>query len=428
MVSDRIALSAVGLPWLDQLGQGYRQLANATHALDPQHRPYPLHFGTAVAIIGGGIGGMTAAKELGRNKNIKVTLVNPTDDFLYQPLYSYNRLGFVRKFSLKQILGKLKNIRIINDYATQVNYNNNLHKGTLRLGKSQAIPFDHLIVATGSRSCHSDGKLHYHTPSDIKKIRTALISCLNQAYKHYLENPENTDLEKEMSIRLLGAGISSVELAFQIKQLSDLLIEELYPKFKEHRPTITIYDDHSVFLEKLHPKVRKVIIQALQSEGIHIRTNYQQLSSAAELSSGMTVYIGGTEANVSEELLPGVPITRVDKKNRLLVNKRLEVQPGLYAIGDAAAVFDNNIGYIQKTSGQLSVQHAKAISRIIQAQIAGKPIKADFIFREYGHCISLGQNNALISYTGLPRPFDCILIKGRLAAWIKNIYYTFLTG
>jgi NADH dehydrogenase FAD-containing subunit len=104
------------------------------------------------------------------------------------------------------------------------------------------------------------------------------------------------------------------------------------------------------------------------------------------------------------------------------------VQPGLYAIGDAAAVFDNNIGYIQKTSGQLSVQHAKAISRIIQAQIAGKPIKADFIFREYGHCISLGQNNALISYTGLPRPFDCILIKGRLAAWIKNIYYTFLTG
>ena len=442
-----VARQAQALPWTHELRQACRDLESRT-ASHKQVQGFP-RFGLDIGIIGSGVGGTAAAQALANISKVdRVFVVNPTDEYRFPPLFTSGFLGVLKRISLRNIF-KNKKIKLITDTAQTIYYDDKTHNGHVVLTEKGTVPFDYLVLATGSKpnkNMAPKGCLRYQTKDDIKKIRMELIMMINKVDERIkADNLSKQKSDEALSIALIGGGISSVELAFQLKETCDELIPGAYKKFKATRPNITVYSSGKTFLTNLHPRERLYIEKQMHKAGFKVKSNCEVLSAnngiletqinsnndnepnIINLSGQLPIFIGGTEANVPVGLFSKLPRVLDDKKKRLKVNQHLEVLPGVFAIGDAVAIKNQETQKHHRNSGQLAIKQAKTVSQVIQATIQGKPLPSTSNLRESFRCINLGKQNALISFLGLPKPFDCITITGKPAAWIRKQYYRLYT-
>lgn len=100
-----------------------------------------------VVIIGGGFGGLYAAKALGKAP-VQVTLVDKRNFHLFQPLLYQVATGSVSPADisspLRGILSPYKNITVLLDEAVALD-----PQAQQVVLQSQTIPYDTLVVATG---------------------------------------------------------------------------------------------------------------------------------------------------------------------------------------------------------------------------------------------------------------------------------------
>src|SRR4051812_44924200 len=102
-----------------------------------------------VVILGGGFGGLYAAKALG-GENVDVTLVDRRNFHLFQPLLYQVATGELSPadvaFPLRAILNRFRNTRVILGEASDID----VERRELLLADGDRIPYDKLIVSTGA--------------------------------------------------------------------------------------------------------------------------------------------------------------------------------------------------------------------------------------------------------------------------------------
>ena len=189
-----------------------------------------------VVIIGGGFGGLTAAKELA-NKNFHITVIDKTNHHLFQPLLYQVATAALSPadiaIPIRSVLCKYKNVDVILGKVKSID-----KKNKKVLFDETEISFDYLIVAIGFTQ-------FYFGKDEWEKFALSL-KTLNDALKireNILLSLENAELEQDPILRqkylsfvIVGGGPTGVELAGAI---SEIVKKNIIPDFRQINASMT---------------------------------------------------------------------------------------------------------------------------------------------------------------------------------------------
>ena len=374
-----------------------------------------------VVIVGGGMGGIAAARKLARAP-VEVTLVDGRNYYLFQPLI-YQVAGGMSNLedithSIRGLLRGQRNARF--RLATAVAADLDRHELVLEGG--ERLRFDYLILSTGLRSDveRVPGAAAYAFPlktlDDALRLRNHLLRRLETAAAH----PEFV-AAGALDMVIVGGGTTGVEVAAAFTEIYSRALQDEFPELDFSQAKITIVEAGDALLPAFHPKLQQAALRTLRRRGADVRFRSQvaevgpasvTLADAGELAAGTVVWATGVRATSLAEALA----VAQTPDGRILVSPNLSL-PGhsdAFAIGDMAAL--PTAEGLHPALAQFALQGGRHAAREILRHIAGEPARP-FHYWDKGMTSIAGRNAAVVQ-SGRLR------LSGRLAYFL----WAFLHG
>ena len=381
---------------------------------------------THVVIIGGGYGGLRALEALAKHPHITLTLVdkNPYHN-LQTEVYDF----IANKVDMSHILIDLPSL--CNSFASvqfvceEINAIDPEHHHVV--AQSQTIHYDHLIIATGSRTYFPEFikglREHAH---GVKSIPVALDfkQQFERALLDRIEAQSHGCEVQPFNIVVGGAGLSGVEIAAEMAAYANSFYQN--GNFGCRGIDVYLIDAYESILYGMDPFLIESAHERLIELGVHVwhknrisevRAKEIFLDNGKSLSYEFMIFTGGIAASSLTQHL-GFP---TNPKGHIEVNENLNIKghEDIYAIGDIAQILSSE-GKMLPPTAQLAERGAEHVARNILNSL-NKKAKEPFRFKNQGVMIALGgEYGAGILPGG-------IKVKGYLAYLIKkaiSVYYT----
>jgi NADH dehydrogenase/putative oxidoreductase len=380
-----------------------------------------------VVIVGGGFGGIAAAKAL-RHAACRVTLIDRRNYFLFQPLlYQVATAGLSPADIAGPIRGLFRdqpNIRVLLGEATDVD-----PAAREVLIQDARISYDYLVVATGARHSyfgHDDWAPFapgLKQVEDATSIRSRLLVAFEQA-----ENADSLELQREMlTFVIVGGGPTGVELAGAIAELAR---HGLAHEFREVDPSIA-----RVILMQSGPRILPTFPESLSDRataaltelGVEVLTGstVQRIDdegvvvSDRRVPAGNVFWAAGVMASPAAKWLKA----EADRAGRVKVTEDLSVpgRPEIFAVGDTALSNGWN-GKPVPGLAPAAKQQGRYVASVIRARIGGKPKPAAFRYHHAGSLATIGRKAAVAD-------FGRLQLSGAVAWWVWGlVHILFLSG
>lgn len=391
--------------------------------------PDPVH----VVVLGGGFGGVAAAKRIERlalaGSNLTVSLVSPSNYLLFTPM-----LAEVAGSSLEAqhisapIRAACPRTRF---YRCEVD-GLDLDRNELSLhGSSTGIlQYDHLVFALGSVPNFRDLPGMEEHSFSLKSLQDATV-----LRNHVIAMLERADIETEVDERsrqltfvVAGGGFAGTET---IAELFDLVhnARRYFPHIRPEELRFVLVHSRDRILPEIGPELADYALRKLRGRGIEFLLETRVAGATAE---AMLLADGGviptrslvwTAGNQPNPLLDQLPLDR-SRGGALVVDDALRLvgREELWAVGDCAQIPDpDNEGGFYPPTAQHALREGKAVAENIAAVVRGKPPKP-FRFRAIGILVALGHRTAVAEIRG--RRFSGLL------AWMlwRGVYLSKLPG
>jgi NADH:quinone reductase (non-electrogenic) len=366
-----------------------------------------------VVILGGGFGGLYAARKLERtlpHASARVTLVNDVNFMLYTPLLPGAAGGTLEpRHVVVPLREQLKSTHL--KLAHVIGADPSRKEVTIRLpaGDTETLAYDQLVVTLGSTSRtlpipgleeHAHG---FKTLSEAIDLRNRLV--------HTLEHAETIDDDEArhslLTYVFVGAGYAGVEGLAELQDFAaDVL--ELYPRCRMHGLRFVLVEARDRLMPEISERLADFAGAELRRRGIEIRlgTTIERVSAdSTELSTGEVIptrtvaWTAGVKPHPVVAKL-GLPL---DGGGRIRVDRYCQVEgfEDVWAIGDAAAVPD------PARPGQPSpptCQHAIRQGRTVGANVAaalGEGTRKPFSYKTLGVFVDMGRHQAVAETLGI---------------------------
>ncbi len=382
-----------------------------------------------IVILGGGFGGIYAAleleKTLARDQDIKITLINRNNFFLFTPmLHEVAASDLDITHIVNPVRKLLKRIEFFDGDVQSIDLPNKRIFASHGIGEvhEHEFEYDHLIVALGSITNFfnlpglEERALTMKSLGDAIHLRNRLIQHLEEA------DFECCPFARKplLTFVVAGGGFAGTET---IASVNDFLREaiEFYPHLKKDMLRMVLVHPGPVILPELGERLGYYAQRKLAGRGVEIRVNTKvaaftgsevALTDGTRIKSRTLLWTAGTSPNPLLNLLPCEK-----ERGRLLANEYLEVKdwPGVWALGDCASVPDLTTGKNCPPTAQHALREGKIVARNIAAAIRGGK-KKRFVFSTIGQLASIGRR------TGVARVLG-VNFSGFLAWWLwRSIY------
>jgi NADH:ubiquinone reductase (H+-translocating) len=390
-----------------------------------------------VIVIGGGFGGVFAAKALerqGRGK-LDVELVNANNYFVFQPLlpevaastiHSADAVVPLRQL-LRRVQFRLAEVMGI-DFAA---------KKVIVVQGARRVPvdlyYDELVIALGTGVDLKrfpglpEHALTMKDLSDAHRLRTHVIGCLETA--DVTDDPEVK--QQLLSFVTVGAGFSGVETIAEVRELVRRALK-YYTNIRDDEIKFYLIEYAPRILPTFPADLAAYATRRLQMHGIEVLTGVGTKSatgSAVELTDGRVIPTSTIVATIGNGPHPLVASLGLDMKWARIKTDRFMRVPGydgVWALGDAALIplvddpDDNPLLYATQTA-QFAVREGQQLASNIAAKLDGKELKP-FAYTSKGSLASLGMSKAVADVYG-------VKLSGTLA-WLlwRGFYLSFLPG
>jgi len=352
-----------------------------------------------VVILGGGFGGLAAARAL--YKSAEVTVVDRHNFQTFLPLlYQVSTAGLAADHVAYPIRGALRKTDIKFRMGSPISID---HKNQeVKLDSSEVLKFDHLIVALGSVSADFGIPGVNEYALGMKTVHEALT--IRAEIMRRFEDLCRFEDETKLSISVIGGGPTGVEMAGAIAELirgplkSDQanaaahiqvsLIEagpRLLPPFAPSLSARTKKD-----LEKLGVKVLlNTAVKAIEHRKIILKDD-------SVLNSEITIWAAGVKGSDAMAQL-NLPTNG----NRVAVEPTMQVKnyPNIWALGDIAGALGKD-GRPLPMVAPVAIQQGKFIAKQIARLMDKKPL-TDFKYLDKGSMATIGRNKAVVQVKGL---------------------------
>ncbi len=354
----------------------------------------------SVIILGGGFAGLTVAKAL--DDKAKVTVVSDQNFLLFTPMLAEVAAG---DLDPRHIVTPVREIapraRVVAGRVSSVDVETHSVKVDRPFGLDPLeLRADALVVALGSVPATlgidgvEDWALAFKTIGDALRIRNRVLALLESASDE--TDPALTHLA------IVGAGYSGAELAAAMADFIGSAARRYFPSAP--RPRVTLIDALDRVAPTLPARLSAAAERALSRRGVDvvlgekvraITSNGLELESGRSIDARTVVWSAGVRPHpLAAEMGLGL------EKGRIVVDGRLQAAPGVFALGDIAAVPDGR-GKMSPPTAQFALRQGRYLGHNLTRVLSGRRAP-DFRYRTMGELVSLGHRNAVGLVMGLP--------------------------
>ncbi len=355
-----------------------------------------------VVIIGGGFGGLNAARAL-RKAKLRVTLVDRRNHHLFQPLLYQVATAALNPGDIaapiRSVLRKQKNAEVLLADVTSID----VARKRLVLDDGAAeLAYDYLLVATGATHSyfgHDDWTRFapgLKTLEDAIEIRRRVLWAFEQAERETDEARRRAWL----TFVVVGAGPTGVEMAGALAEVSRHALAEDFRHIDPSQARVILVEaDQRVLTaypaelsEKAERQLRKLGVEVkLSARVTAIDATGVTIGGSERIASHAAVWAAGVAASPLARSL-GVPL---DRAGRVIVGPALNL-PGrddVYVVGDLAALEQD--GKQVPGVAPAAIQGGKYVAKVIKRRLAGEPALPPFRYNDKGSLATIGRGAAV---------------------------------
>ena len=381
-----------------------------------------------VVILGGGYGGVYAAlglQKAARRGQIELSLISRNNFFVYQPMLAEVVSGSIEPPHIVNSIRRLA--RFTNFYKAEIEaVDVQNHIVTIRYpghADFHDIQYDHLVIAVGSSTDLSrlpgmaEHAFPFRTLGDALFLRNHLISVLESA-----EVEDDPDEKREaLTFVIAGGGYTGVEVAAEINSFTREAVKS-YMHTEPSEIKVMLLQGGARIMPEIAEDLAEFSHRVLERRGVEIRLNTRIKGATAQsaiLDDGTTIPTRTLVAAVGaapNRLLDSIPSER-DSRGRIVVDETLAVpgHPGIWAVGDCAAIPDARAGGTAPPTAQYALREAKHVAQNILATVRGGTLRP-FSYKSLGSFVPLGRFSAAAQVMG-------IKVSGFPAWWMYRTYY-----
>ena len=365
-----------------------------------------------IVIVGAGFAGYRTAKELSRKARGKadITLLNPTDYFLYLPLLPQVAAGVLEPRRVTVSLsGTLPRVRLVLGEADGIDMDARTVHYTDPEGERGSLPYDRLVLAVGSvnKLLPIPGVAEY--AHGFRGLPEALYlrDHVTRQVELAAAAEDRADREARCTFVVVGAGYTGTEVAAHGQLYTDAQVPK-HPLRGGIRPRWILLDIADRVLPELDEHLSTTADRTLRERGVEVRmgTSVKEatpdgvlLTDGEFVGTRTLVWCVGVRPDPLVEST-GQPVER----GRLVVDPYLQLpgRPEVFACGDAAAVPDlDNPGGFTPMTAQHAWRHGRTVARNIAASF-GDGERQPYRHKDLGFVVDLGGVKAAANPLHIP--------------------------
>ena len=379
-----------------------------------------------VVIIGGGFGGLYAARGL-KNVPVRITLLDRHNYHLFQPLlYQVATAGLNPSdiaAPIRSVLRRQRYVSVMLGEAVRIDPASSLVHlldGTLQ--------YDHLILATGAtHSYFAHPEWERNAPGlksidDALEIRRRILIAFEAAERE-------ADVEKQkawLTFAIIGAGPTGVEMAGAVSEIARQSMIRDFRRIDPSRARVILVEGKDrvlpVYPADLSEKARKQLeglgVEVITGVNVTEITDHHIRVGEQTIETRTVMWGAGVQASPLAATL-GVPL---DRSGRVLVEPDLTI-PGhknVFVIGDLAAAKQNDGSFVPGVA-PAAMQEGAHTALNIRRAVEGQPLRA-FRYKDKGSLATIGRAAGVAD-------FGKVHLSGFVAwfAWLA-IHIFFLIG
>ena len=393
-----------------------------------------------VVIVGGGFGGLPPTRFLARRRvarrGVEVTLIDRRNHHLFQPLLYQVATGLIPPGqiapALRHIVRKQKNVRVELAEVTGFDLNRHIVHASVMGLQPREIPYDTLIVAAGVNQSyfgHDEYALFapgMKTIDDALELRRRIFGAFEMAEMA----PDATERQRWLTVAIVGAGPTGVELAGQVRELAVRSLRGEFRSFDAASVRVVLLDGGK---------------EPLATFGDELSARRPRSSSVSAWSCAWAPGSSGSTPPASISPTPPVPPAgwtptppcgrpewkrrpwptelakatgaELDRAGRIAVLPDLTLpgHPEVFVVGDMMALDD--LPGVAEVAMQGGLHAANTIVR----RLKDKPVRP-FKYRDLGTAATIGRFQSVVNFHGLR-------LSG-LPGWVvwAFVHLAFLTG
>jgi NADH dehydrogenase len=374
--------------------------------MEQQHR---------VVILGGGFGGLNAAQKL-RRAPVEVTLIDRRNFHLFQPLLYQVATGSLSPGEiaapLRGVLSKQKNAQVLLGEAADIEPD----EKRVILRDSAAIPYDSLIVSTGSQTSYYGNDSWREWAPSLKSIEeaTAIRHKILYAFECAERSTSEEDARAWLTFVIVGAGATGLELAGALAEIANETLKNDFRRINPREARIILMEGGprvlNAFPEDLSAKAEKlvsrlgvevtkgVMVTCIDTEGV----TYKSGDESKRLRAKTVLWAGGVTTNAFGRKLAERTKSETDRSGRIKVAPDLTVPgyPDIFIVGDLALSL-NEEGKPLPGVAQVAIQGGAYAAKTIRARLKGKKDTKPFHYFNKGDMAVIGRAAAVADIFGL---------------------------
>ena len=370
----------------------------------PDRRPH-------VVIVGGGFGGLYAARAL-TGRPVSVTLLDRRNHHLFQPLLYQVATAALNPSDiatpLRSILRRAANVTVF--LAEVVSVDLARHRVILDEGE---LAYDALVLAAGAGNSYFGHDEWEPLAPSLKSLEDALEirRRVLLAYEDAERERDGAEQRALLTSVVIGGGPTGVELAGALAEISRESIARDFRLIDPTKARVVLVEAGPRILASFPASLAARAAAALARIGVEVRTGTPVTRVTPD-----AVWLGGEQIRARTVLwaagVAASPLARalgvpLDRAGRVIVEPDLSL-PGhdlVFAIGDMAA-FRGPDGQALPGLAPVAIQQGQAVARTILRRLAGEPARP-FQYRDKGSMATIGRAAAVavigrLQLSGLP--------------------------
>jgi NADH dehydrogenase len=357
---------------------------------------------THVVIIGGGFGGLSAARALRNRKHIRVTLLDKRNHHVFQPLLYQVATATLSAGDIaspiRWVLRHARNVRVLMAEAARIDAGSK----RVEFADGGTLDYDYLIVAPGSSHVyfgHPEWEQFapgLKTLEDAFEIRGRVLKAFERAERE-VSDQRRIEL---LTFVLVGGGPTGVELAGTLAEIARQTLRDEFRSIDTARARVVLIEAGDTILSTFPEDLRDSARRSLHRLGVEVmeRTRVTGVDDrgvvvdpGGRVAAGTVLWTAGVAASGLIATL-GVPL---DRAGRAIVEPDLTIpgHPQVFVIGDAAA-FLHQQGTLLPGVAQTAMQGGVHAARTILDRLQGRPSR-QFVYRDLGNMAIVGRNSAV---------------------------------
>ncbi|HXN16737.1 MAG TPA: NAD(P)/FAD-dependent oxidoreductase [Candidatus Binatus sp.] len=359
----------------------------------------------SIVIVGGGFGGLAAAKAL-RNTSADIILIDRLNHHLFQPLLYQVATTVLAPGQIgtpiRGILRNQKNVTVILGEVTGVDKDKKCVFVSDADRQDVPAPYDYLVLATGvSHSYFGHNEFKQYAPglktlADAEAVRNKILQSFELA-----EAEEDPSRHRDLlTFILVGAGPTGVEMAGAIAVLVRSTLKSEFRRIDPASARILLVDMAPRVLQSFSEELSKAAKQRLEKLGVEVRLGQSVdkidadgvVLAGERIASKTVIWTAGVAPSPAGKWLN----VESDRAGRVRIQNDLTVpgHPEILVIGDTASL--DQEGRPLPGVAQVAIQQGRYAGKLIHSRITGNTPPGPFSYFDRGSMAVVGKGFAVL--------------------------------